>query len=219
MRVALLAAAAALFLPVAAQASPITSNTLTDTTLIGFDGAPQRTAGPVEVGGADSIIFTSVTSNSLVNNDEVYGLGGNGSWTAGRNGYLGLNVGAGAMTLTFEGPVAGIGAIVNYGPNVGFDDAVMQIFGEGGVLLESWNLSQDAPISTPGATDAGAFRGFAREAADIWSIAFSGSYIVVDNLIYTEVRSTAAPVPLPGALPMLAAALGAFGIVRRRGRA
>ncbi len=217
MRVALLAAAAALILPAAALATPITTNTLTGTTLIEFDGASQFTGGPVEVGGADSIVFTSTESYSVVNYDSLYGLSANGDWTSGLNGYLGLNAGVGAMTLTFEGPVAGIGAFVNYSPGTG--DAVMQIFGEGGVLLESWNLSQDAPISTPGGTDAGAFRGFERATADIWSIAFSGGYIVVDDLVYTAVQSTAAPVPLPGVLPMLAAALGAFGIARRRTRA
>ena len=111
----------ALALSGAAHAALITSSP-GGTTVVDFsqfDGAFDFTAGPVQVGDlvGEDIVWSSTSSNSVIGNG-AYGLGDNGSWDSGRNGYVGLNnTFAPGDYIQFDfndGPVSVVGGFVNY---------------------------------------------------------------------------------------------------------
>lgn len=107
-----------------AMASLITSvGDLSGPTVIDFSqfGAFQFTAGPVQIGGlvGEDVTWESTSSNSVIGNGS-YNLGGNGTWTAGRDGYTGTNSDTAEMTYRFnDGPVNGVGGFMNY--TINFD--------------------------------------------------------------------------------------------------
>jgi hypothetical protein len=221
-----------------ARASFVTSSSgLTSPTVVDFSQFTSTTfgAGPTQVGGlvGENIVFTS--SNSSTNGGAVvgtlghYGLGSNGFWNGGKTGTLpmsgitGLNVGTGTITFTFNtGPVAQVGGFINYAPSSG-PDVMITALGSGGTVLESYDVNSLAPISTPGATSAGAFRGISRGSADIVAFQLSNEFVGLDNLTFTRQPGAAGPaVPEPSSLVLCAAALAslqAYRLMRRKPRA
>ena len=169
-------------------------------------------AAPLDVGGlvGRTVNFTGTSPVASVFNGG-FGLGSNGSWNSGRNGYAGLNNGDGFLRFTFaDGPVSAVGAFMNYTPGLG-GDPMIQALDAGGNLLEGYNLAFLAPISTPGATDDGAFRGFVHGSADIAAIQFLNSFTVVDNLTFS-------PVPEPATLLLVSTTAAGLGLARWRQR-
>lgn len=211
----------------AAQADLITSAAgITNPTVIDFsefNGAWLYTAGPVQIGNpvTRDIEWFSTNSNAVIGN-ESYGLGDNGSWTSGRVGYTGLNTDAGSMTFQFnDAPVAGVGGFVNYAP-VSYGTPIIEALDQNGVVLESYDLVANAPISTPNGIDEGAFRGITRAQADIYGFRLLNAFDVLDDLTFTgvPVGPPAPLVPVPTlstwALLLLAGLLGLTAFVRRR---
>src|SRR5205823_5755226 len=142
---------------------------------------------------------------SVIGNSS-YGLGTNGSWNSGRNGYTGLNAPTGTMTYAFQsGPVSGVGGFLNYAPGTGGDVIILALDASNNVL-ESYDISILAPIITPDGTNAGAFRGILRVSPDIAAFQITNSFVVLDNLEFTS-TTTAAPVPEPTSLLLLGAGL------------
>jgi hypothetical protein len=142
-----------------------------------------------------------------------FGLSSNGNWGGGRNGFIGLN-GDGFLRFTFaDGPVSSVGAFMNYAPGSGADPLIQALDADGN-LLEGYNLAVIAPISTPGATDDGAFRGFVHGSADIAAIQFLNSFTVVDNLTFSA--EELAPVPEPATLLLLGTTAAGLGLARWR---
>jgi hypothetical protein len=129
---------------------------------------------------------------------------------AGRNGYLGINNQQGGSAIfarfTFATPISAVGALLNYCPDCGEPDPIIQVFGEAGNLLESYDLAILAPIGTPNGFNAGAFRGIQRLSADIHAIEFIDGFQVVDDLTF----SAATAVPEPASLVISAVRLLAY---------
>jgi len=188
--------------------------------------------GPVDVGGlvGESITLKSTNSSSILGNAN-YGLPYNGVWDSGRDGFAGLNTSYGYMDFTFSNSVSAIGGFLNY-PTVftGFEAPTISALGSTGNILETYDLLSVAPISTPGATNAGAFRGIFRHTADIFGFRLTNGYLAIDDLAFARISGCGpsggvppkcspfnpAVVPLPASLPLLLAGLAGLAFWRRK---
>jgi len=154
-----------------------------------FGGPFVSTQGPVQVGDlvGEDIEWSSTDAASVIGNG-VYGLGNNGLWNSGRNGYVGINDGFDTEVMRFDfndGAVCAVGGFVNYAPGV-FDPFVIRALDNGDVVLETFEISNDAPISTPDAVNDGAFRGIVRASNDIAAIELTGEFDVLDDLKFSR---------------------------------
>lgn len=227
------AIAAAAFLLVAT--SSVVAGTLTLTTddtgysgptldLSAFEnGSYNFTFGPINLPGG--IVFTAAPGgggNSGIGSvigQGSYGLGGNGNF-GGSSVFIGVDSGTGFAELSFAAPASSFGAYWNYaGPTIIGDAPTLSAYDIVGNLLGSFDLSTEAPISTPGGFNAFAFRGLESTDADIARVRFGGSYIL---LAATPEGAPVAPetptIPVPAAFPLLLGALSAFGAIRLRAR-
>jgi hypothetical protein len=207
-----------------ANASPILLNTLNSPTVIDFSqfvASPlTHVAGPVQVGAlvGEDVTVSGVPNSDLYLFNDGWSFLDNGEWTSGMQGFVGANdARPGALVFSFlSGPVSEVGAFMNHCPNIlcgPVTDLVISVFGVSNNLLESFNVTQNAPISTPGGVNAGAFLGFSRLTADIASFSISGTVPAVDNLSF--VRPAASPVPEPASLLLLGTGLSAVAARRR----
>jgi hypothetical protein len=192
-----------------------------------FDGPPVNYfgTGPIQVGVGvgENITWLSTNSSfqggSVCNYSGGYGFVVNGFWSGksmiGLNSYNNGDV----MTIAFnDGPVKEVGGFLNYA-TLGFGDAFIAAYDSSNNLLESYNLSQDAPISTPNGFNDGAFRGIVRDCDDIKYFTMSGAYIGADDVVFHR-GGQICDVPEPGAIATGVVMLGslAFGMTRRRFR-
>ena len=175
--------------------------------------------GPVQIGG---LIDRDVTWESeypaLLYNGE-YRFDANGLWDSGRTGYSGLNASYGTMTYRFlDRPVSQVGGFVNYAPGPLYAPYVLiEALAQDGTVLESHDVLSLAPISTPDATNEGAFRGITRATADIYAFRVSNSYVALDDLKFSNgAGPPSVATPLPGTVVL--AAFGFVGIALRRAR-
>ena len=174
-----------------------------------FNSDTYLTATPVQVG---SLVQSDVTAigvgpfqRILVSID--FTIGGNGQWTTARDGYVSSNSGGGSITFSFNnGPVSTVGGLMNYALYT--EPVLIQALDSGGAVLESYDVDAVAPISTPGGTDEGAFRGIARASADISAFRFTGVFTLLDDLTFS--------VPEPGTFALLSLGLLGLGFTARR---
>lgn len=216
------AALALLLLPASGHAALITANTIGNPVVIGFDDFDVPyffSPGPLQVGnpvGLD-VVLTSTTSNTVIGFGG-YGLDENGDWDRGSNpllgGHVGLNSDVGSFLFTFNGfTVSAVGGFINYAVT-GYTDVVIEALDSSLNVLESYNINQSAPISTPGGNDAGAFRGIARATADIAAFRVSNGFVVLDDLTLGDATGTV--IPEPGTWALSLTALAALAFLRRR---
>jgi PEP-CTERM motif-containing protein len=180
-----------------------------------FSSVAFANAVPVQVGvpvGEDVEMFGLGTFDSYVGIIS-YSLGGNGQWLTSadvnfRSAYLPVSTSL-AMEFAFNtGPVRGVGGFMNYAP--GFGPVLIEAYDAGGSLLEAYDLTSAAAISTgPTSINQGAFRGILRAAPDISRFRVSASFAVLDNLTFTRV-------PEPASVLVLG--LGGVGLLTREGR-
>ena len=142
-----------------------------------------------------------------------YGLGANGEWSV--IPYAGTNSSTTAFRFTFDQALGAVGAFMNYAPGNG--DVFLRVLGIGGATLESYNISSVAAISTPGGSNAGAFRGITRAAGDIYAIEIEGGYAVARDITYSAAGISA--VPEPATVALVAGGLALLGAAARRRRA
>jgi hypothetical protein len=120
-----------------------------------------------------------------------------------------------SLEFTFNsGPVLAVGSFMNYIPKdpsrgVDYGDALIEAVGAGGTVLETYNVTQRDPISTPVAWNGGAFRGIVRETPDIFAFRVRGSFAILTDITFSRQLAD-----VPGPLPALGAA-AAFGWSRR----
>lgn len=173
-------------------------------------------AGPTQVGTlvGDDVVFTSTTTSSVIG-DGGYGFLSNGSWS-GKSG-AGLNTSTGTMTFTFNtAMVSSVGGFLNYVPDAGYGgDVFISVYDSLSTLLESYNISALAPISTPGGVNAGAFRGISRSTADISYFTLSNAYVMIDDLTYSSTGGPT-PTPEPSTLLLLSGGIMALGLGRKK---
>jgi hypothetical protein len=167
------------------------------------------TNGPTQIGGLvglDVILAAANGGAGAVLGSGGYDLGANGSW-GGPKTYTGVDSAASTafIKITFNfGPVSGVGGFVNYNP--AFGTPILEALDASDNVLESYDLSLAAPISTPLGDDAGAFRGIVRPTADIAAFRLQGAFLAMDDLRF----DAQAAVPEPSTWVMM---IGAFGVV------
>lgn len=177
-----------------------------------------------EYGNGPVVIVPGITWSAFDNYAEAgstghHGLGVNGYWE-GPVPFYGLEVGDGtsriSMTWAFDAPVSGVGGVINYAPGAGdlAITSVIQVLDSAFNILEYYDLTISAPISTPGAINAGVFLGIDRSGDDI-------SYFRVwnDALVLRDLTVQFDPpvgVPEPMTLSLLVAGLVGIGFMRRR---
>lgn len=185
-----------------------------------FTGGGQLTGvnGPTQIG---AVAGYDVTLQDMSGGANVWlynggwSLGDNGNWNSAMNGYLGIFPNNGPVRIRFnDGPISGFGAFMNYPvePRASYLPQTMSAFDASGTLLEVYDIGANDPISTPGALNAGAFRGIQRGSADIAYIEFVGDTAVYDNLTFTATVR----VPEPASLALVGLALAGLGLSRRR---
>jgi hypothetical protein len=125
---------------------------------------------------------------------------------------IGINNGAGSMTIDLGGLYDSVGGFMNYAPGYG-DPTITALAADGVTVLESYVLSVVAQIDTPGATDGGAFRGIARGTADIRYFQIANSYIGMHDITLGGAAGSA--IPEPSAAILVLSALGALWLRRR----
>lgn len=169
-------------------------------------------------------------SLAFIRGTGLVGLGGtvdpdaNGVWdavaTGARQGFAAVSTSDAALRLTFLRPISAFSAFVNYVPP-GFNDylaPLLRAYAADGSLLASFDVDALAPIRTPGATNAGAWRGFTLATASVAYVEFGRGGVVLDDATFRMDGAASPPavVPEPGSLVLIALGIGGVGLVARR---
>jgi hypothetical protein len=211
-----LALLAVLLSPMAANADLITSNTITDSTVIDFStqATVSSLSGPIQIGVAvgEDITVTGSPNTGLYTNFNGWGLIANGTWGDGMTYISANDARPGDLIFSFnDGPVSAVGGFMNHAPGRG-SDLLISVLDEFMNVLESYNITTMANIVTPGGLNAGGFRGIDRLGqADISYFVVTGYVQVLDDLTFARAES----VPEPGTLALLGIGLFGMGLARR----
>lgn len=215
------AAAAIIFLGamMAANADLLTSNTIANPIDINISSLTyqQNVAGPIAIGssvGEDLNVSGNPNSGIYVNHTSNWGLVGNGNW----NGLplIGADdASPGSLIFSFAEPVSAVGGFMNHAPDQGAD-LIIYAYDANMNLLETYNVTSDAPIVTPGATNEGGFRGIERNASDIYFFEVYGYVQVLSTFTFTRgvaPEPVAVPTMSEWGLIILSLLMGIFGFI------
>ena len=126
---------------------------------------------------------------------------------------MATNNSTGSITFDLGANYGSVGAFVNYLPAGGSAPTITALSASLAVL-GTYDLSTLAAISTPGATNGGAFRGIQSTSTNIRYLTLSGSYILAHSLTVAGAATGAVPEPATWAMMMLG--FGAMGASLRR---
>jgi len=189
---------------------PVPNAVATFSDWLGFNIVSPSAPRQVNASTGGSVLVTSNSTSTFIGNPDFFGLASNGSWNSSIGSYVGGNPPSYELVFHFSGNVSGVGGFFNYAPG-SVPAPIITALNSQGQTLESYNIDDLAPISTPGATNAGAFRGILRNQADIAAFAMSGSSIVMDDLRFTRVS-----VPEPSSLQLCVCGSFLLILLRRR---
>jgi hypothetical protein len=126
-----------------------------------------------------------------------YGLGTNGLWKT--NSFVAGDFGTFIVTIDLGGLYGLVGGFMNYdplGPHT-TDATITALAADGTTVLATYDLETLAPISTPSATDGGAFRGIQLATNNIRYFQFSGDYLLTHTLEVGAMASRWFPMARP----------------------
>lgn len=218
----LLALPLALTLAAPAQAQLVTSSSPFFSQVLDLgaftNGSYNFTLGPVLIQAGVTFVADPLGGGNSGDGSVIgqggYGLGANGDW-GGTLTYVGLDASSGWMRILFSSPVGGIGGLLNYAPEEVNMPFIRALASDLSVLAE-YNLAIDAPISTPGGFNEGAFRGILWGSNDIWGFELANSYIVGTDFRYGLYEATT--IPEPSTVLLLASGMVGIGLVGWRRR-
>lgn len=220
-----LALVAALSLAGSAQAASIVSPTATfapTTDLFNFNGYDGLDVAAASRVWLDTGTYYVSDATSVLGANEQ-DLGGNGLWGArfgttptGSGNFLSAT-GATLFGFFFAGPQAQIGAYFNLSqPMDGVKGATLTLtaYSAANQVLESFSYKVDTSWDS---YNEGMFLGFSRANADIHS--FGVTVTAGQSLVLDDLHLSAAPVPEPGSLALLATGIAVIaGVASRRKR-
>tara|TARA_R110002153_G_scaffold75336_6_gene194969 strand:+ start:386 stop:1075 length:690 start_codon:yes stop_codon:yes gene_type:complete len=183
------------------------------------NGSYNFTFGPESLPGG--ITFTAAPGSGgnsglgSVIGQGSYGLSTNGSF-GGDAVYIGVDSGTGYADLTFDTEVSFFGAYFNYAPGSG-DVPTLFALDDLDNVIESYDISSLAPISTPGGFNEFEFRGIDLGNSTMKTFRFGGSYILLAGSSDGRVVQQPSPVSSPSVLLLLL--MGVAAIMTRRYRA
>ncbi len=178
-----------LLLSQSANAEFVTEDDVDNPRRLNFEYLPVYSAagGTIQLGGTIGLDITaeSAISDFFYSHFDGWGLNTNGSWGAPTT-YIGHNDTSNTeMIIRFNtAPVSQVVTYINNAP--GSHDLVITAYDSNMAVLESYNVTDLADISTPSGVNEGAFRGIHREVADIAAFGISGYYPVFDKLTFTS---------------------------------
>src|SRR5882724_4894996 len=159
------------------QASIITTDPGTGVTTTFTATSLTEGAGPVTVNG-----FT-VTGSNVAFGNVPYGLGTNGSWQ--NFSFVSANSINTPITIDLMASYGLVGGFMNYfTPHDinGVNPTIEALAADGTTVLEIDVLNSLAPISTPGGTNLGAFRGISRSQGDSRFLRMGGDFLLTHSL-------------------------------------
>ena len=182
------------------------------------NGSYNFTSGPINV---DGFTFTGApggggnSGQGSVVGQGNYGLAGNGSF-GGDAVYIGVDSGTGYAQLLGNVGYDQIGFFINYAPGVG-DDATFWTLDINGDVIDSFNIAELAPVSTPGGFNEFAFRGVAYDdGTQVYGLRFGGNYLLLTG---TADGVPNPGIPEPATWAMMILGFGLVGSAARRRRA
>lgn len=212
---ALLVGATLVLAPGLASAALVTS--LSGGTAIPLAAFNVNGNGPVAI--APGITWSAEDNPAEAGSTSYHGLGANGYWD-GPIPFYGLEVGDGtsriSMTWAFDTPVSGVGGLINYAPGAGDLNitSAIQVLDSAFNVLENYDLTISAPISTPGGVNGGVFLAIDRAGDDISYFRVWNDALVLRNL--TVQFDSPVGVPEPMTLWLFGAGLAGIAFVRRQ---